>query len=356
MRKNIRYIFLIAILSLHCILTGCSGSNGIVKSENENNKNIKIGISVYDDYDTFISDMIREFNEWGRTKQKERNITLDIVSANRSQLTQNDQVEKFIAKDYDAICVNLVDRTDASLIIDKAKKADIPVIFFNREPVEDDIKRWNKLYYVGADAEQSAKLQAEIVKDVLSNPNRFEKVDVNMDNIIQYVMLEGEAGHQDALVRTQISIDEIKNAGFQLEKLGDEIANWNKIQATTKMKGLLEKYPWEIEMVIANDDDMALGAIEAFLGAGYSTDNLPLIVGVNGTKNALEMIQSKKMEGTAYNNAIGQADIILDMAYELSCGRDLSDMLSSSNEKYVYLDYEKITFDNVQKYIRIKEK
>jgi len=355
--KKIRLgVLLISVLLLLLNILGCSEANSIVASENGKIKNIKIGISVYDDYDTFISDMINEFNKWARIEHKELNISLEIVSANRSQLTQNDQVEKFIAKDYDVICVNLVDRTDASLIIDKAKKADVPVIFFNRELVEEDIKRWNKLYYVGANAEQSGKIQSEIVKEALNNPERFDKIDTNHDKTIQYVMLEGEAGHQDALVRTQISIEEIKKEGFLLEKLGDEIANWNKIQATSKMKGLLEKYPWEIEMVIANDDDMALGAIDALLGAGYTTDNLPLIVGVNGTKDALDMIRAKKMEGTAYNNAIGQADTIMQMAYELAIEGKLSDDIVLTNEKYVYLDYEKITFDNVQKYIRLKEK
>ena len=74
-------------------------------------------------------------------------------------------MDKFINQDYDVICVNLVDRTAASTIIDKAKSADIPLIFFNREPVEEDMNRWDKLYYVGAQAEQSARLQAEIVLD-----------------------------------------------------------------------------------------------------------------------------------------------------------------------------------------------
>ncbi len=69
-----------------------------------------------------------------------------------NQNTQNSQVERLISLGCDALCINSVDRSSASIIIDKAMDAGIPVVFFNREPVEEDMNRWEKLYYVGADA------------------------------------------------------------------------------------------------------------------------------------------------------------------------------------------------------------
>lgn len=342
-----------AVLLVICsLLTGCSTISGVTK---ESPQNIRIGISVYDDYDTFISDMTEYIKEWARGREKATGITisLDIVSADGSQLTQNDQVEKFISKSYDAVCVNLVDRTDATVIIDKAKNADIPVIFFNRELVEEDILRWNKLYYVGANAAQSGEYQAEIVKHALDT--RFEEIDKNQDKVIQYVILEGETGHQDALVRTQMSVDCIKNAGYSLEKCGDEIANWNRTQASSKMKGLLEKNS-EIELVLSNDDDMALGAIDAYTSMGYDFNDLPLIVGVNGTKDALEMIRTNRMEGTVYNDAKGQADMMMSLCYGLCMEGKVPENIELKDDKYIYLDYEMITYDNVQKYIRLREK
>ena len=96
--------------------------------------------------------MVAYLKEWSVEKEKETGtlITLDVVSAGGSQLTQNDQVERFADRGYDAVCVNLVDRTDATVIIDKARNADMPIVFFNRELVEEDLERWDKLYYVGA--------------------------------------------------------------------------------------------------------------------------------------------------------------------------------------------------------------
>ena len=346
------YAVLLFQTILTIALTGCSTDGLLSSNENKTPKNIKIGVSVYDEYDTFLSYIVQDINERSKEKENEEGITisLEVTSANGSQLTQNDQVEKFIDKNCDVICVNLVDRTDATVIIDKAKSADIPVIFFNRELVKEDLERWDKLYYVGAVPEQSAMLQARVVTEALGKTKRFQEIDINGDGTIQYVMLEGETGHQDALVRTQVSIEEIKSAGFSVEKLGDEIANWNRAQAATKMKTLLEKYPWQIEMIIANDDDMALGAIDALDAAGVESS--PLIVGVNGTKDALEMIKTKRMEGTVYNDAEGQAEAIMEMAYGLAFDGKVPEEIELKDDKYKYLSYRIINYDNVQSYIR----
>lgn len=348
MKKKIICLIFIALL-LFC---GCSlkvdGGKEAAKDT------IKIGISIYDGYDTFISDMMNEINNYSKSKEKVMGISilLDIVSANGSQLTQNDQVARFIDKDYDIVVVNLVDRTDATVIIDKAKNSSVPVIFFNREPVIEDLSRWEGLYYVGANSEQSGILQAEVVIQALRNPIRFKEIDKNGDGIIQYVILEGETGHQDALIRTQVSIEHIQQAGFSIEKIGDEIANWNRSQAMSKMNLLLDEYSREIEMVIANDDDMALGAVDAYDSKDME---LPLIVGINGTDEALEAIKMKRLEGSVYNDAKGQARVIMEQAISLSINNMTSQEYDFDENGAFYVDYKLIDYENVQDYIRIKE-
>lgn len=118
-------------------------------------------------------------------------VNLDIQDAKGSQNTQNDQVERFISLGCDVMCINPVDRTAASVIIDKAMAADIPVVFFNRQPVEEDMDRWDQLYYVEAAAKESAVLQGSIVVDhYRENP---ESLDLNGDGVVSYVLLEGRA-------------------------------------------------------------------------------------------------------------------------------------------------------------------
>lgn len=324
---------------------------------------IRIGVTVYDGYDTYVTSIIQNMSDWCKEKEKDTGIiiTLDIADAGGSQLTQNDQVEKFIAKDYDAICVNLVDRTDPTMIIDKARAADVPVVFFNRELVKEDLERWDKLFYVGARPEVSGRLQAKIIIDELSDPKRFGEIDVNGNGVIQYVMLEGEAGHQDSLVRTQKCIDELKAAGFELEKIADETANWSKDQAAARMSALLDKYPIQIEMVIANNDDMALGALQAIQEKNAVI--VPYVVGINGTEEALEAVRVRKLNGTVYNDAKGQADAAMTICYTYAMNDNqinLPDMISAlsdtghvlENRKYVYTLYDKVTYDNVQDYIK----
>lgn len=336
------------------ILTGCDMPWTVQDNVSKNKKQLKIGVSIYDGYDTYVSDMTVAMSEWAKEKERETGtaILLDIVSAGGSQLTQNDQIARFIDKGYDAVCVNLVDRTDATVIIDKAKSADTPVVFFNREPVAEDLNRWSKLYYVGANAEQSGVLQAQLVINALCESDRFRRIDRNGDGVIQYVILEGEIGHQDALIRTQVSIETIQQAGFSIEKIGDEIANWNRNQADSKMSMLLETYPNEIEMVIANDDDMALGALDAFEHKGA---DLPLVVGINGVDEALEMVKMKKMEGTVYNDAKGQAEKIMQLALDLSSPETADAMQATGSSRVIYVDYQLINYKNVQKFIRMKE-
>ena len=242
-----------------------------------------------------------------------------------------------------------MDRTDASVIIDKAMANDTPVIFFNREPVEEDLSRWDKLYYIGAASRQSGELQAKIIIDALSDRNKFSAIDANGNGTIQYVILEGEAGHQDSLIRTNVCINELINEGFSLERLGDEYANWDRDQARTKMRELINKFPFQIEMVIANNDDMALGALDALEEKDYPLD--PFVVGINGTEDALEAIRTMKLDGSVYNDVKGQADVIMEMATSLAQGEEIPHSIKLTFDKYVFTPYSIITYDNVQKYL-----
>ena len=119
-------------------------------------KEIRVGLLLYRGDDTFISTLRSYIEE--KAKEYERTegikVTLDILDAKSNQNTQNNQVDRLLELGCNALCVNIVDRFAASVVIDKAMAADVPVIFFNREPVEEDMNRWEKLYYVGPGPER----------------------------------------------------------------------------------------------------------------------------------------------------------------------------------------------------------
>ena len=124
------------------LLYGACGSE-----KKEIPKQIYIGVACYDQRDTFLGELLEDFKRECRTLEKRGyDISLTIMDAANSQRTQDDQVQEMIGNGCDILCVNLADRTDPSQIITAAQEHDIPIIFFNREPVEEDLMQWDQLY------------------------------------------------------------------------------------------------------------------------------------------------------------------------------------------------------------------
>ena len=332
---------LASLLLVLLILSGTLCSCGTISQEDKI-KTIRIGISVYRKDDTFISSLCENIEAVAKQKELQtgNKIVLNIMDSQSSQALQNDQVDSFLSKNYNAICVNMVDRTAAASIVDKAKKAGMPLIFFNREPVEADLQIWDKAYYVGADAAQSGKMQGEIVaRAYRQNPKSIDK---NGDGKIQYVMLEGEQGHQDALLRTEYSIKDKEDAGIRTEKLTNDTANWQRAQATAKMKQWIDKYGRQIEVVLCNNDDMALGAIDAIKDSSLKADQ-PAVVGIDGTTPGLSAIGNGTMLGSVYNDAKKQAEAILDLSYAPNV---IPSSFQLQRGHYFYIPYQIITKEN----------
>ncbi len=341
-KKNL-FVGIIVVSMISGLLMGCN--SGI---QDEERKSIKIGVTLYNQYDTYVSQMMAHFNDYAADKEEKTGIAINIevYNASDSQSTQNDQVKEMLSDGCDVICVNLVDRTEPTTIIDMAEKQNVPVIFFNRELVEEDLERWEQLYYVGAKAFESGIMEGEIAAETFrENP----EVDKNGDGIFQYIVLEGEAGHQDAIVRTEYSVSTLIENGVEVEKLGYAIANWNRAQAQTKMTQMLSEYGENIELVLANNDDMALGAIDALKACGWEKEAWPVVVGIDGTDVGLEAVKNGEMAGTVYNDKEGQAEAMLELAYALSVDGDLSE-LSLEDNKYIRLPYAKVGPDDVESY------
>lgn len=342
-KMRVCYMFIVIIFIFN-YLVGCKNDN-----EKYNNvDDIKIGITVYKEDDKFISTIITNILELAKIKEEEDNvkINIEVLDAKGNLANQCNQVDKFILNDYDVICVNIVDRTSASTIIDKAKNNNIPIIFFNREPVEEDMKRWNEIYYVGAEAEKSGELQGRLIIDKY-NSNK-EEIDKNGDGKIQYVMLEGEHGHQDTAIRTEYSVKTVVQSGIEVEKLADDTANWEFAQAKSKMIEWIKEFGSEIEVVFSNNDDMALGAISAL--REYNIYDV-IVVGVDGVTEALQAIKSGEMLGTVISNSVTQAEGIFNIAYLEAINGDLSN-IEGLRGKYIKTKHIKVDKENVDLYLK----
>ena len=305
---------------------------------------IKIGVTVYRKDDTFVTSLCAYLEQISKDKEiaSGKKILVNIVDGQSNQALQNDQVDSFIAHDYNVVCVNEVDRTAAAVIVNKAKAAGMPLIFFNREPVEEDIRMWDKAYYVGADAAQSGQLQGEIAAEAWKNDPALDR---NHDGKMQYVMLEGEQDHQDALLRTESSVKTITGAGVRVEKLGDEIANWQRAQGASRMLQWIDKLDGRIEVVLANNDDMALGAIDAIRESKLAQK--PAVFGIDATQPGLKAVEDGSMTGTVLNDAKGQAQALFDICYYLATGSG-EPAVVKQGDRYVRIPYRAVTKKNCE--------
>jgi methyl-galactoside transport system substrate-binding protein len=331
MKKSLVLVSIIALVGIAMFATACGGGAS---------SKPKIGVAIYKFDDTFMSYVRNAITENAADKA-----TLEMVDSQNAQPTQNDQVDQFLSKKMKAIAINSVDRTAAAAIIDKAKAKKVPVVFFNREPMPEDMAKWDKVYYVGAKAAESGTMQGQIVVDYWkANP----AADKNKDGKIQYIMLKGEPGHQDAELRTQYSIKCVTDAGIQVDKLAEDTAYWDRPKALEKMKAFFAKFGDKIEVVFCNNDDMALGAIEALRQEGYFNGKkfMP-VVGVDATAPALQALEEGTLLGTVLNDAKNQGKATFDLAFALATGKDAATAgWPIVDGKYVWVPYQMVTKDN----------
>jgi len=336
MKKIISLLILITIVIY--LLVACS----------ENSSKISIGCTVYKYDDTFVSALRAKIN---KESKKKKDSTVEILDGQNSQSTQNERIDTLITKRCNVLAVNLVNRNTAINLIERVKGKKIPIVFFNTEPPETDLKKSDNVYYVGAKAEESGRLQGEIIADYWKN--NHEKADKNKDNVLQYVMLTGDPGHQDAKLRTDYSIKALKSAGIKVEKLAEETARWNKITAQEKMSAILAAHGDKIEVVIANNDDMALGAIESLKASGYFKGNKYMpVVGVDATVPAIDELKKGRLLGTVLNNSEKQGEAIFKLSYILGKGEKPNKNNTGfeiKNKKYIWINYEKITKESANK-------
>ena len=329
--RSIEHFVLTGVL----ILSGCSLP--------QRTHTIKIGLALYDAHDTFISEFSTHFND--NIKESSEDVQLESYDASGSQYTQNTQVAQLIDNGCDVLCINPVDRTAPGKMIELARENNIPIIFFNREPVEEDLKQWNRIYYIGSSAKGSGTLQGEAAADYLKT---HPDADRNRDGVIQYILLEGEPGHQDSIMRSEESVETLEEKGYVLEKTDYAIANWSRQQAQTKITQMLDKH---IELILSNNDDMAAGAVSAYEQAGIPRTERPVIIGFDGTSVGLELMKNEQMAGTVYNNSNIQADMMFQLASTLARNEPLTDF-HLEKDRRIYIPYRKITPDVLDDFLQ----
>lgn len=299
-----------------------------------------VGATIYKFDDNFMSFVRGAIEKNGKDK-----MDLTLVDSQNDQAKQNEQVDTFISKGVKVLAINLVTPQAADAVIQKAKAADLPVIFFNKEPDKAAMDSYDKTIYIGTKSEESGTIQGQLVLDLWkANP----KWDKNGDKKIQYVMLKGEPGHPDAEARTKYSIDTIKAGGVEVEELELQTGMWDTAKGKDLMDAWLSKHGDKIEFIISNNDAMALGALASCEAAGLTGDKMLPIVGVDAIPDALSKIEEGKMAGSVLNDAGNQGKAIVDVALNLAAGKDAVEGTDwKVEDKAIRVPYKAITKDNL---------
>ena len=328
---NKKVLILSAVMS--CMLTGFAAQAA----------DTRIGVTIYKYDDNFMSVVRKAIEKQAKTSP---DVQLLMNDSQNDQSKQNDQIDVLLAKGVKALAINLVDPAAAGTVIDKAKAQNVPVVFFNKEPSRKALDSYPQAYYVGTDSKESGVIQGDLIaKHWKANP----AWDLNKDGQIQFVLLKGEPGHPDAEARTTYVIKELNAKGIKTQQLQLDTAMWDTAQAKDKMDAWLSgPNANKIEVVIANNDAMAMGAVEAL--KAHNKSAVP-VFGVDALPEALALVKSGAMAGTVLNDANNQAKATFDLAKNLAAGKPAAEGTNwKLEDKIVRIPYVGVDKDNLSQF------
>lgn len=310
-----------------------------------------VAVFWYTYSDTYISSVRTALNG----KLDDLGIEYTDYDSNSSQTTQAEQIDTAITTGATCLIVNIVETSseDAAVsIVEKAQAADIPVIFFNREVSDDVVNSYDKCVYIGTSADEAGIMQGEMIGEYLVE--NYDTLDLNGDGVISYVMFKGQEGNLEAENRTlygvQYANEALVAAGYaELEfydenntdlYLVDQDGTWAASASNEYMTTILSAYNEAngnmVELIIANNDSMAEGAVSALQDVGYNTgeedSTLIPVFGVDATDAAVALIADGVMIGTIKQDADGMAQGIMDVLVNVAEGED--DIMAGITDSY----------------------
>ena len=302
MKKTLRSVILLVLaLSMLLALTACSTSQ---KSDK-----VKIGVTLMD----FSTEFGIGLKDYMTAKADAMgDVELTVVDAGGDAAKQLQQVETFISQKVDAIIMQPQEQEACSPAIDKAKAAGIPIINCNSLTITEPDA------YVGSNDSESAEIAMTYIAEQLGGKGNV-------------LMMHGHPGQTAEVKRTEGAMD-ILAQNPDMTLLDEQTADWDRAEAMTLMENWIQAYGDQINAVFCQNDEMALGALNALVQAGKK-DNV-LVVGVDAIDDALQSVKDGK----------GQAEGAIEAAYKLAKGESV--------EKEILIPFILVTTENVDEYLK----
>lgn len=289
-----------------------------VKTES---KKIKIGVSFSNFNDTFLMTIKDGMEKYSKETGKDLDVTY--VDAKEDLAVQMGQVENFATQKMDAIIVVPVNTEATTPMSELAISKKIPLIYANRKP--QDLAQGT--YFVGSNDKSAGVLQGEYLAKKLNRKGNI-------------VILQGILSNEGAISRTQ-GVQEVidKHPDMKITKV--QAGNWERAKGMSIMENWLSSGD-KIDAVASNNDDMAIGAIEAIKSA--KKDGQIVIIGVDATPDGLGELKAGNLSATVFQDGLGQGKGAIDKAIKLSSGEQV--------EQVTMIPFQLVTPENLKDFLK----
>ncbi|WP_028392031.1 substrate-binding domain-containing protein [Bacillus cihuensis] len=323
MKKIKGSLLLLVLLIMTTMVAACSSnletSSGSGDSkQKKDSDSIKIGFQVYGLRGEFATNL----TEAMKAHAKEIGVDLVVMDGNYDVSTAISQLKNLESQKVDAIIVNPIDEEALNATVDEIVNAGTPVLGVNAFLTSEKLNS-----YIGSPDVVAGETEAQQIVDALGGKGNV-------------VLLEGPIG-QTGQTKRREGIDNILEKNKDIKLIAEQTANWSRAEAMTIMENWIQTHGDKINAVIAQNDEMAIGAINALRAKGMT--DVP-VVGVDGVNDALQAVKKGEMIATVYQNAIEQGKTVVDMAVKAAKGETI--------EKQYEIPFELVTDENVDEYLK----
>lgn len=313
MKRKLSLLLAVLILTLS---VGCgqaqqpaqSDSGSAPKTEDpaptgDSAEKIRIGMTVYSFGDIYCQTLRNGAEKFAA---EHSDVELTILDGKIDVSNQLGQVENFCTQGYDAIVIQAVDSSTGKTLLDTCNKAGVLLVGLDRpfDGYEDATA------YSGSTAYDQGKAQAEYMVEVLGGKGNV-------------AVLQGTAGEPNQVDRTQAYYDVFADyPDIKIVAEGD--AKWDRTQGMELMENFLQMGT-EIDAVLSNNDEMAIGALNAIKDAGKQDI---LVAGIDASADACAAVLAGDMTCTVNTDPAGQAYVAVEMAYKAAKGETLDNPIN----------------------------
>ena len=251
------------------------------------------------------------------------------ADAANDQSKQDSQIAQMIKKGCDLLVVEPVMVAAADTVVNQLRKANVPLVFINREPAQQVMDSWDRLCYVGCDIANAGTVQGKIAAAL---PN---KGDINGDGVTSYVILQAASDLADTQLRSDSCVAAMTQSGMSCVGLETVSTDGSKDNAQLRCASLLSQYGKDVEVILCNTDEIAMGALEAVKEGGWNPGTDVYVLGIGGSAAAVEAVGQGTLNGTVIRDTNGLCDQVLGTVTQMLAG--------TRKEKTVYVDFLPIT-------------